>query len=106
MGDMGDMGDMGPEIEPEMGDEVGVEIEEPKEGYQNVMDSIFSESKIDKLFFSNFNKFWNESLTKNYSCGLFVFIMKHRKHLFYYKKRRLPLLAAIKHSFLFAFRRC
>lgn len=61
-------------------------------------------SEIDKLFFSNFNKFWNESLTKNYSCGLFVFIMKHRKHLFYYKKRRLPLLAAIKHSFLFAFR--
>ena len=49
--DMGDMGDMGPEIEPEM----GAEIEEPKEGYQNVMDSIFSESKIDRLLSKYFN---------------------------------------------------
>ena len=53
--DMGDMGDMGPEIEPEIGDEGGVDIEEPKEGYQNVMDSIFSESKIDKLLSNYFN---------------------------------------------------
>jgi hypothetical protein len=53
--DMGDMGDMGPEIEPEIGDEGGVDIEEPKEGYQNVMDSIFSESKIDKLLSKYFN---------------------------------------------------
>ena len=55
--DMGDMGDMGPEIEPEMGDEggMGAEIEEPKEGYQNVMDSIFSESKIDRLLSNYFN---------------------------------------------------
>ena len=53
--DMGDMGDMGSEIGPEMGDEDGVEIEEPKEGYQNVMDSIFSESKIDKLLSNYFN---------------------------------------------------
>jgi len=57
IGDMGDMGDMGPEIEPEMGDEggMGAEIEEPKEGYQNVMDSIFSESKIDRLLSNYFN---------------------------------------------------
>ena len=57
MGDMGDMGDMEPEIEPEMGDEggMGAEIEEPKEGYQSVMDSIFSESKIDKLLSNYFN---------------------------------------------------
>jgi len=49
--DMGDMGDMEPEIEPEM----GVGTEEPKEGYQNVMDSIFAESKIDKLLSNYFN---------------------------------------------------
>jgi hypothetical protein len=59
MGDMGDMGDMEPEMgaEPEMGvePEMGAEIEEPKEGYQNVMDSIFSESKIDKLLSNYFN---------------------------------------------------
>ena len=46
-----DMGDMEPEIEPEM----GVGTEEPKEGYQNVMDSIFAESKIDKLLSNYFN---------------------------------------------------
>ena len=49
--DMGDMGDMEPEIEHEM----GVGTEEPKEGYQNVMDSIFAESKIDKLLSNYFN---------------------------------------------------
>ena len=53
--DMGDMGDMGPEIEPEIEPEMGVGTEEPKEGYQNVMDSIFSESKIDKLLSNYFN---------------------------------------------------
>ena len=59
--DMGDMGDMGPEIEPEIEPEMGAEggmgaeIKEPKEGYQNVMDSIFSESKIDRLLSNYFN---------------------------------------------------
>jgi hypothetical protein len=53
-----DMGpEMGPEMGAEMGDEpeIGAEIEEPKEGYQNVMDSIFSESKIDRLLSNYFN---------------------------------------------------
>ena len=53
--DMGDMGDMGSEIEPEIEPEMGVGTEEPKEGYQNVMDSIFAESKIDKLLSNYFN---------------------------------------------------
>ena len=53
--DMGDMGDMGSEIEPEIEPEMGAEIKEPKEGYQNVMDSIFAESKIDKLLSNYFN---------------------------------------------------
>ena len=53
--DIDDMGDMGPEIEPEIEPEMGVGTEEPKEGYQNVMDSIFSESKIDKLLSNYFN---------------------------------------------------
>ena len=55
--------DMGPEMGAEMGDEpemgvepeMGAEPEEPKEGYQNVMDSIFSESKIDRLLSNYFN---------------------------------------------------
>ena len=53
--DMGDMGDMSSEIEPEIEPKMGVGTEEPKEGYQNVMDSIFAESKIDKLLSNYFN---------------------------------------------------
>jgi glycosyltransferase involved in cell wall biosynthesis len=67
---------------------------------------IASLSDEDKIFFINFAKHWSKMLNNGCSSGLFLFMLKHRKHLFYYKKRRLPLLAAIKHSFLFAFRRC
>jgi hypothetical protein len=59
MPDMGDMGDMGDEGEmppaPE-GEEIPAPpVEEPKEGYQNVMDSIFSESKVEKVLSKYFN---------------------------------------------------
>jgi glycosyltransferase involved in cell wall biosynthesis len=66
---------------------------------------IASLSEKDKTFFIDFAKHWSKMLKNGTSSGLFLFMLKHRKDLFYYKKRRLPLLAAIKHSFLFAFRR-
>ena len=66
---------------------------------------IASLSEKDKTFFIDFAKLWSQMLKNGTSSGLFLFMLKHRKDLFYYKKRRLPLLAAIKHSFLFAFRR-
>ncbi len=66
---------------------------------------IASLSEKDKTFFIDFVKHWSKMLKNGTSSGLFLFMLKHRKDLFYYKKRRLPLLAAIKHSFLFAFRR-
>jgi glycosyltransferase involved in cell wall biosynthesis len=65
---------------------------------------IASLSKKDQVFFINFTKHWSKMLDNGSSSGLFLFMLKNRKDLFYYKKRRLPLLAAIKHSFLFAFR--
>jgi glycosyltransferase involved in cell wall biosynthesis len=65
---------------------------------------IASLSEKDQVFFINFTKHWSKMLDKGCSSGLFLFMLKNRKDLFYYKKRRLPLLAAIKHSFLFAFR--
>ncbi|MFZ9170655.1 MAG: glycosyltransferase [Sediminibacterium sp.] len=66
---------------------------------------IASLSEKDKTFFIEFVKYWSQMLKNGTSSGLFLFMLKNRKDLFYYKKRRLPLLAAIKHSFLFAFRR-
>jgi glycosyltransferase involved in cell wall biosynthesis len=66
---------------------------------------IASLSEKDKTFFIDFAKHWSKMLKNGTSSGLFLFMLKHRKDFFYYKKRRLPLLAAIKHSFLFAFRR-
>jgi glycosyltransferase involved in cell wall biosynthesis len=66
---------------------------------------IASLSEKDKIFFIDFAKHWSQMLKNGTSSGLFLFMLKNRKDLFYYKKRRLPLLAAIKHSFLFAFRR-
>ena len=66
---------------------------------------IDSLSEKDKTFFIDFAKHWSQMLKNGTSSGLFLFMLKNRKDLFYYKKRRLPLLAAIKHSFLFAFRR-
>jgi glycosyltransferase involved in cell wall biosynthesis len=65
---------------------------------------IASLSEKDKTFFIDFAKHWSKMLKNGTSSGLFLFMLKNRKDLFYYKKRRLPLLAAIKHSFLFAFR--
>ena len=66
---------------------------------------IASLSEKDKSFFIDFTRHWSKMLKNGTSSGLFLFMLKNRKDLFYYKKRRLPLLAAIKHSFLFAFRR-
>ena len=60
-------------------------------------------SEIDKQFFTSFQKYWNQSLTQNYSFGLFKFIIRHQKNLFFYKKRKAPILSALKHAFLFSF---
>lgn len=66
---------------------------------------IASLSEKDKTFFITFAKHWSKMLQQGSSSGLFFFMLKNRKNLFYYKKRRFPFLAAVKHSFLFAFRR-
>lgn len=60
-------------------------------------------SKTDKEFFVNFENHWSEMLQKGSSIKLFWFIIKHRANLFYYKKRKFPLVSALKHAFLFAF---
>lgn len=59
---------------------------------------------VDKEFFVNFENHWSEMLEQGSSSGLFFFMLKHQKNLFHYKKRKLPFFAAVKHSFLFAYR--
>lgn len=61
-------------------------------------------SEIDRDFFVNLKNLWSEMMQQGSSSGLFFFMLKHRKDLFNYKKRKLPFFSAVKHSFLFACR--
>lgn len=69
----------------------------------NAFMQIATLSEIEKDFFKQFYSYWNEMLQKGSSVRLFWFILKHRANLFYYKKRKLPFVSALKHAFLFAF---
>jgi glycosyltransferase involved in cell wall biosynthesis len=71
----------------------------------NAFTQIDALSATDKDFFVDFEIHWSEMLKKGSSTGLFFFMIKHRKELFYYKKRKLPFISACKHAFLFAFPR-
>lgn len=59
----------------------------------------------DIKFFQQLEYYWKEMLNKGRSLGLFLFLLKHRNILFAYKKRKLPFISHLKHSFLFAFGR-
>ena len=61
-------------------------------------------SEIDRDFFVNLKNHWSEMIQQGSSSGLFFFMLKHRRALFNYKKRKLPFFSAVKHSFLFACR--
>jgi glycosyltransferase involved in cell wall biosynthesis len=56
-------------------------------------------------FFQQLEYYWKEMLRRGWSLGLFLFLLKHRNILFAYKKRKLPFISQLKHSFLFAFGR-
>lgn len=57
----------------------------------------------DVLFFQQLEYYWKQSLARGWSLGLFFFLLRHRNLLFAYKKRKLPFISQLKHSFLFAF---
>jgi glycosyltransferase involved in cell wall biosynthesis len=71
----------------------------------NAFTQIDALSNADKDFFVSFKNHWSEMLQQGSSMGLFMFMLKHRKNLFHYKKRKLPFISACKHAFLFAFPR-
>jgi len=61
--------------------------------------------EADILFFKQLSYYWKQSLDRGWSLGLFFFLLRHRNILFAYKKRKLPFISQLKHSFLFAFGR-
>jgi len=71
----------------------------------NAFTQIDALSATDKDFFIDFENHWSQMQQEGSSTGLFFFMLKHRKDLFHFKKRKLPFFAALKHSFLFAYRR-
>lgn len=58
-----------------------------------------------KRFFYTLHHLWQQSLTKRLNFKLFVFLMKNRKALFKYKKRKIPWISSLKHSFRYSFKK-
>lgn len=53
-----------------------------------------------KEFLNRFHTLMQQSLVKKFHFPLFVFILKHRRLLFNYKKRRIGFFSYLKHSYL------
>lgn len=66
--------------------------------------NVHSLTDVDRQFFMRLHKLWNVSLSKKWNWKLFVFLLKHREILYYYKVRKMAILSQFKHSFLFSFR--
>lgn len=58
----------------------------------------------DQMFFKELNTLWAASLTQKLNWKLFVFLLRHRHNIFYYKLRAFPIISQFKHCFLFSFR--
>ncbi len=58
----------------------------------------------DRAFFNTLYELWHASLQKKWNPTLFIFLLKNRQVLFYYKIRKLAIWSQLKHSFLFSFR--
>jgi glycosyltransferase involved in cell wall biosynthesis len=58
----------------------------------------------DQLFFKELNTLWAASLKQKLNWKLFIFLMRHRHNIFYYKLRAFPIISQFKHCFLFSFR--
>lgn len=56
-------------------------------------------SKQQKHFFEKFHRIWNEAMHKKFSLTLFLFLLKHRIVVFWYKKRKFAWFSHIKHSY-------
>lgn len=70
-----------------------------------VFSTVKGMKQSDVKFFQQLEYYWKQLLQRGWSMRLFFFLMKHRSILFSYKKRKLPFISQLKHSFLFAFGR-
>jgi glycosyltransferase involved in cell wall biosynthesis len=51
-------------------------------------------------FFQQLYDLWGHDVTKRSRIRLFIFLLKNRNLLFWYKRRKMPFLSHLKHSFL------
>ncbi|HVZ24834.1 MAG TPA: glycosyltransferase [Sediminibacterium sp.] len=58
----------------------------------------------DRNFFEKLYAYWHKSQKNRWNASLFCFLMKHRTAIYAYKKRKIPWISQLKHSWLFAFR--
>jgi glycosyltransferase involved in cell wall biosynthesis len=76
-----------------------------KDFMQMVSNHLSAFSNIEELsieqkhFFEKFYRIWNEAMHKKFSLSLFLFLLKHRTVVFWYKKRKFALFSHIKHSY-------
>ncbi|HWJ29883.1 MAG TPA: glycosyltransferase [Flavisolibacter sp.] len=58
----------------------------------------------DKKFFQAFYELWHQSLIHENNWKLFVFLMRNRKKVFSYKRRRISFISHLKHSYRYSFK--
>jgi len=53
-------------------------------------------------FYNKLFTLWNEALPKDFSWNLFLFLIKNRIIIFWYKRKKIGFISHIKHSYLLA----
>lgn len=56
-----------------------------------------------KIFAQNLHYLWGQGLQQKFHWPLFFFLLRYRRYIFFYKKRRIGILSHIKHSFIFTY---
>ena len=62
-------------------------------------------SNEHKAFFQTLYQLLTQSLNGKSNRDLFIFLLKYRKSIFYYKKRPVEILSHVKNSYAFAFKK-
>lgn len=56
-------------------------------------------STSNRFFFEKLSKLWHESVNRRFSLPLFIFLLRNRSIVFWYKKRKFALFSHLKHSY-------
>lgn len=60
-------------------------------------------SDDDQLFFKKLAHLWGNTTQKKSRIKLFLFLMKYRKIIFWYKRKKIDFFSHLKHSFLLSY---